>query len=223
MGEGELIQVVFYPGGQYNMSIWANIRDLLGGDERLVGHPDVTETTPDDLDKLEPKGVILAGGPFSALDDMDDRARMGYSRELIKHCHGRYPLLGICLGHQAIAHALGGKVVRGKLGEYSLTRIEITGQGKGQPIFRRIPDNFNAWASHTDEVGEVPEGFDVMARSGSCEVEAMGHHRFETYGLQFHPEERTQYGGRIFESFLKHSCRVEADELNLLKYRELLI
>lgn len=168
-------------GGQYTHLIGRALRDVgLKGD--LIDNETPVEEMGDAA------GVILSGGP--SLDDSGDSGL--YAREL------DVPILGICLGHQAIAEEFGGEVGPGEKGGYAEVEIEITGNG----LFDGIGDSTRVWASHADEVKGVPDGFEVTARSEICEVEAMAHRDRPIFGVQFHPEvHHTEQGGAILRNF----------------------
>ena len=110
------------------------------------------------------------------------------------------PLLGICFGHQLIAHALGGKVEKGKSAEYGIAKITID---DADGIFAGVPREINAWVSHFDEVKKIPEGFVSLAHSQTCAHEAMRHKTKKIFGVQFHPEVwHTEHGEEILRNFL---------------------
>jgi GMP synthase (glutamine-hydrolysing) len=105
------------------------------------------------------------------------------------------------LGHQLIAHSLGGKVERGKSAEYGISRIEVDEEGV---LLEGMPKSFNAWVSHFDEVVSMPYGFARLAHSNSCKIEAMENAAKKIFSVQFHPEVwHTENGERILENFLK--------------------
>lgn len=175
--------------GQYKHLIWRTLRDL-GVESRIVANSV-------DLDDLDCDGLVLSGGPFSAYADIKDFSKMGNTEKIIKEFSG--PILGICLGHQAIGHVLGGKVSKGKKGEYGYSEIIVDQE---DDILRGIK-RIKAWVSHFDEVREVPEDFTVLAHSDICNVEAMKSEKRPVYGVQFHPEvSHTERGEEIFKNFI---------------------
>ena len=181
-------------GSQYTHVIWRSVRDL-GYEVKIF--PNSAK-----LSELQSASAfILSGGPGSAFSP-----QVGVSRELVKRIAQRKlqkPLLGICLGHQLIAHLLGGKVARGKSAEYGLLQIEVL---ERDTLFKGVPKRFNAWASHFDEVKQAPKGFAVLARSEVCEIEAMANEGLSLYSVQFHPEVwHTEHGSRIIANFLELS------------------
>jgi GMP synthase (glutamine-hydrolysing) len=195
--------------GQLNHLIWRTIRDL-DVDTELI----LNSTPLEEIKKKDPDALIIGGGPYSVHEDLDTFEKMGYCKDYILNFKG--PILGICLGHQAIAHAMGGKVDRGSKGEYGFSEIEVDDSSS---LLKGL-DKFTAWVSHFDEVKELPQGFKSLAHSDVCKVEAMegvvqrsmipkvsggvqgsGAPR---YGLQFHPEaHHTEHGEEIFKNFIE--------------------
>jgi len=145
------------------------------------------------------EGFVLSGGPSSVLSGYEK-----INEEIIKRVFSgewKKPVLGICFGHQLIAHVLGGKVGKGGRAEYGFTEIERIGEST---ILKNMPERFRAWASHFDEVKRVPSGFRVVARSHACEVEAMENTEIRMFATQFHPEVwHTENGEQIFRNFLE--------------------
>lgn len=145
--------------------------------------------------------VIIGGGPARApLLPQDFLERF---RNFLNEYEG--PVLGICLGHQAIARALGGEVVEAEKPEYGPMVVEVISE---DPLFLGFPRRFKAWMSHNDEVRRLPPGFRHLAKSTMCRIQAMGSEDNRVYGVQFHPEvEHTQYGLQLFRNFLSMARR----------------
>ncbi len=115
----------------------------------------------------------------------------------------KLPLLGICYGHQMIAHTWGAKVAKGKSAEYGMGEVEID---KNDVIFKGIPKKLRVWVSHFDEVKELPKDFVKLAHSESCGIEAMMHKSMPVFGIQFHPEVwHSEHGEDIIRNFLEVS------------------
>jgi GMP synthase (glutamine-hydrolysing) len=111
------------------------------------------------------------------------------------------PILGICLGHQAMAQAYGGTVRTGASGGYAAVDIEIIEEND---ILKGIGPVTKVWASHADEVSKLPPGFLKLARSKICEVEAMKHIIKPLYGVQWHPEvSHTERGNDLLKNFFR--------------------
>jgi GMP synthase (glutamine-hydrolysing) len=176
-------------GSQYTHVIWRTCRDL--GHDGKIAPKTVARAELDSAD-----AVILSGGPSSVTKD-DFHALPAFIRE---KPDGK-AVLGICLGHQLIAHTLGGKVVKGKNAEYGISRIEVDRPGV---LLEGVPGSFSAWVSHFDEVKRMPAGFTALAHSDTCGVEAMEAPVRKLFSTQFHPEVwHTENGERILENFLK--------------------
>jgi GMP synthase (glutamine-hydrolysing) len=168
--------------GQFTHLEQRALRDM-GVDVELL---DAT-TPPEDV---EADGLVLSGGP-----DMDD---VGRSREYLDL---GIPVLGICLGMQLIADELEGRVGSGEYGGYADVTVEITDDD--DPLVGSLASETRVWASHADEVKEVPEGFTRTARSDVCGVESMSDTDRDLYGVQWHPEvSHTAEGEEVFENFL---------------------
>ena len=176
-------------GSQYTHVIWRTCRDL--GQEGKIVPKSISR------DELDAAGaVILSGGPSSVTKD-DFHSLPAFIREK----PADKAVLGICLGHQLLAHTLGGKVVKGKNAEYGISKIEVDKPGE---LLAGVPTPFNAWVSHFDEVREMPKGFASLAHSDTCAHEAMEMPLKKIFSVQFHPEVwHTEHGEKILENFLK--------------------
>lgn len=175
-------------GGQYVHRIWRSLREI-SQESEIVPPAKIHEK----LESEQPIGLILSGGPTSVYEDS-----LGLSNELLDL---DMPILGICWGHQLIAHYLGGKVQYGKSGEYGHSIVTVDSE---DTILKGMPKTFQAWVSHRDEVVEVPEGFIPLAHSETCAIEAMAHDSKPIYGVQFHPEVfHTQDGKIILKNFVE--------------------
>lgn len=174
-------------GSQYTHVIWRTVREL-GFDGKIVPKG----VSASELSKAS--AVILSGGPSSVTKDPFHSLPA-----FIKSA--KVPLLGICLGQQLLAHVLGGKVVKGKNAEYGISRIEVDFPGV---ILAGLPNSFNAWVSHFDEVAKMPAGFASLAHSETCKIEAMENPTKKIFAVQFHPEVwHTEGGEKIISNFLK--------------------
>lgn len=174
-------------GGQYAHLIANRIRRLGVYSEIYDG-----EVSADKLSEY--KGIILSGGPASvhAEDGLKCDPAV-FELEI--------PILGICYGHQLIAHILGGKVEKGKVREYGSSVVDILDK-KG--VLFGLSDEENAWMSHFDQVTEAPDEFEVVASTGDCPIAATANYERHIYTLQFHPEvTHTPCGMLILENFVK--------------------
>lgn len=167
--------------GQFNHLIARAIRENV--ETGLISN----QTPPDEI---EANGLILGGGP--ALE------RAGRCAEYLQEL--KIPILGICLGMQLMGTTFGGKVAPGTLGGYAEVEVEVI---KEDDILRGLPSHFKTWASHADQVVELPKEFEVLARSRVCEIEAMKHLEKPLYGVQWHPEVvHTEHGQKLLENFI---------------------
>jgi GMP synthase (glutamine-hydrolysing) len=111
------------------------------------------------------------------------------------------PVFGICLGMQVIAAELGGTVGPGEYGGYADVTVEIT--AAEDPLVGSLAPETRVWASHADEVKQVPDGFVRTGTSDVCGVEAMSDTDRNLFGVQWHPEvAHTEGGEAVFENFL---------------------
>jgi GMP synthase (glutamine-hydrolysing) len=139
----------------------------------------------------EPDGLILSGGPTME--------RIGRSDEMVKELD--LPILGICLGQQLIADAFGGKIATGQKGGYAAIEVEILDEDE---ILKGLGPTTNVWASHADEVTELPPDFICLARSNVCEIESMRHTTKPLFGVQWHPEvSHTEKGNELLLNFFE--------------------
>ncbi len=175
-------------GGQYTHLIARRVRELGVYSEIVPG-----DSPAEAVLSRRPGALILSGGPRSVFDDGAPRVDPGILRSGI-------PMLGICYGHQLLAHALGGIVRRSPRAEYGRTRIRVVGSSR---IMEGLPDEFSAWMSHGDVVLRPPDGFSVTATSDSGLIAAMESPERNMYSVQFHPEvSHTEHGREILRNFL---------------------
>ena len=182
-------------GSQYSQLIARRVREASVYCE-LLPH----DVTPERFAALNPRGVILSGGPASVYDP---------GAPLIPDfvLESGLPILGICYGMQLLAHQLGGKVAPSTKREYGPANLH-SNRGASS-IFSGLPDSFGVWMSHGDKVTELPPGFEIIARSDNSDFAAMadscGH-----IGIQFHPEVvHTPLGRDIIKNFLYKVCSCE--------------
>ncbi len=181
-----------------------NLVQYLGdlGAEPLVFRND--RATIGELASMRPSHIVISPGPGSPDKDA------GISNEVIRHFHGQVPILGVCLGHQCIAHTFGGRVVRAtRLMHGKVSRINH----QGGRLFVGIPTSFEATRYHSLIVEEpLPSELQVLARTPEGEVMALRHRAAPTYGLQFHPESiLTPHGKRLLANFVALTAKDTAE------------
>jgi len=168
--------------GQFTHLEQRALRDM-GVDVDIIDN----DTPPEEIDA---DGVVLSGGP-----DID---RIGNCPDYLDL---DVPVFGICLGMQIIAAELGGRVGGGDYGGYADVTVQI--DDGDDPLVGSLAPETRVWASHADEVKQVPEGFERTAHSDICGVEAMSNDDTDLYGVQWHPEvAHTEEGEAVFENFL---------------------
>jgi anthranilate synthase/aminodeoxychorismate synthase-like glutamine amidotransferase len=154
-----------------------------------------------DIESCKPEAIVISPGPGHPSE-----AEM--SLDIIKTFAGRIPMLGVCLGHQAIVHAFGGEVVRaGKIMHGKTSRMK--GDGKG--LFHGIDGSFEAMRYHSlvAKRETLPKDFIVTAESeDDHEIMGIRHKEFPLEGIQFHPESiMTIIGKRLLRNFLEVTCK----------------
>lgn len=151
--------------------------------------------TIEDIEEMAPEKIILSPGPKSPKE-------AGICMDVVKHFYKRLPILGICLGHQCIGEALGGKVSYAKElfhGKQSEIHHDMTS------VFTGIDTPIKVARYHSLAVLEegLPRDLKILARTEDGEIMAMRHRDYPVVGLQFHPESiYTDHGKRIIENFV---------------------
>jgi anthranilate synthase/aminodeoxychorismate synthase-like glutamine amidotransferase len=165
----------------------------LGAEPRVFRNDEIAV---EEIGALEPSHIVISPGPCTP-----DEA--GITLSTIAAFAGRIPILGICLGHQAIGQAFGGKVVRaGRVMHGKTSRIRHDGAG----VFRGIAADFVATRYHSlvVERGSLPECLVVSAHSEDGEIMGLRHRQLAVEGVQFHPEALlTEHGHRMLQNFIE--------------------
>lgn len=192
----EMILILDF-GGQYNQLIARRVRE----------NGVYCEIVPYDysLDKIRaknPRGIIFTGGPSSVYGEDTPKADPGVFALGI-------PVLGICYGHQFMAHTLGGKVESAFIGEYGKAPVTLD---VACELFDGLGVESECWMSHMDRVASAPKGFTVVSHTKECPVAAMIDPTRHLYGVQFHPEvEHTPFGRKMLANFLFKICKLHGD------------
>ncbi|MGI9953514.1 aminodeoxychorismate/anthranilate synthase component II [Moorellaceae bacterium AZ2] len=163
------------------------------GEEVIVRRNDAI--TLEEMEKLKPRYLVISPGPSTPNE-------AGISLAAIKNFAGRIPILGVCLGHQCIGQAFGGRVVRAKRLMHGKTS-SINHDGK--TIFRGLKNPFRATRYHSLIVEEetLPACLEVTAKSEQGELMGIRHRKFPIEGVQFHPESiLTEEGKKLLANFL---------------------
>ena len=162
------------------------------------------EITIEEIEKMSPAAIIISPGPGYPKD-------AGISEEVIKTFSGRIPILGVCLGHQAIA-AFGGKIVHAKQQLHGKqTDINLN---TANPLFSGLKSTIKAARYHSLVVDSIslPTCLSVIATDDKAQIMAIRHREHPTYGVQFHPEvTHSEYGNVILKNFLYEVCGCKGD------------
>ena len=153
--------------------------------------------TPEDMEKLGPKALIISPGPGHPQD-------AGYSVEAIQYFAGKIPVLGVCLGHQAICQAFGGHVSYAK--ELMHGKVSEIFVDQGCPLFLGLPERIPVARYHSlcAVREDLPRCLKVTAWTMDQEIMAIAHKTLPVYGVQFHPESvMTRDGKVMIRNFLK--------------------
>jgi len=164
----------------------------LGQDIRVLRND---QTSVDAVAKMRPAGIVISPGPSNP-------TRAGISNEVIRHFSGKFPLLGICLGHQCIGYVFGGKVIGAPQimhGKSSLI------QHNNQGIFKGLPSPFSAIRYHSLVVAKegLPDCLQITAQTDDGTIMGLQHRLYPVYGIQFHPESfMTENGKPLLQNFI---------------------
>lgn len=167
----------------------------------------------DDIKAFGAKGIILSGGPSSVGGEFSPTV----SDEIFDL---GVPVLGICYGQQLMCSLLGGAVSGSDEREFGRAMIDVVAES---PLFAdcwKLGDSAQVWMSHGDKVEKLPEGFSVIAKTGSAPYAAVAHEERLFYGVQFHPEVvHTPDGAKLLSNFVHLICRCNK-EWNMHNYLE---
>lgn len=193
----EKIIVLDY-GSQYNQLITRRIREF-GVFSELLSH----RITAEEIKEMQPKGIILSGGPNSVYDD----GSFGIDEAIFDL---GIPVLGICYGMQLMTHRLGGSVEAAKNKEYGKAELEVLAADAA--LFQHTPAKQTVWMSHGDLVTKAPEGFSIVGTSKDCPIASIENTERKMYGVQFHPEVRhSEYGNDLLKNFALTVCGCKGD------------
>src|SRR3989449_5500104 len=184
---------VVYVNGQYNHLTVRNHKEL--GVESKLLPPSVSL---EQLESMNPDALVMGGGPQNVRSPNQLTGELADAARLIRKV--KLPMLCICVTHQLLAAAFGGVTEAARKPEFGPVEISVLDDGR---ILEGLGPSFTAWESHNDEVVRKPDGFEVIAKSNNCSVEAMRHEKRDIFGVQFHPEvSHTTKGVELFKNFL---------------------
>lgn len=184
-------------GGQYNQLVARRVREC-----NVYCEIYSYKTPLEKIKEMNPKGIILTGGPNSCYEPDSPT----YSRELFEL---GIPILGLCYGAQLMMHILGGKVERAKVREYGKTEVFVENE---TALFQGIQNPTICWMSHFDYISKAAPGFTVTAHTADCPVAAAQNTAQQLYAIQFHPEVlHTVQGKEILRNFVCGICGCSAD------------
>ncbi len=160
------------------------------------------DTPADQITALNPKGIILTGGPNVVYEPNAPMADKGIFSLNI-------PILGICYGAQLMGYMLGGTVEKASQREYGKKDLQVNNT---HPLFAGIPQKTSCWMSHTYHVSQLPADFENIAQTDTCPIAAMANDSRRWYGVQFHPEVvHTPEGRTLLRNFLYDCCGCKGD------------
>ena len=184
-------------GSQYSRLIARRIRESNVYCE-IISH----KSSWDDISKLNPKGVILSGGPSSVYDESAPLCPLWVYESGL-------PVLGICYGMQVMVHQLGGTVSNSAKREYGHAILHQN--ATQEKLFNGLGASMSVWMSHGDRIDSLPPGFESKAFTDNSPIAVIGNNA-NLFGIQFHPEVvHTPQGKEILENFLFHVCEILPD------------
>lgn len=175
-----------------------NLVQYLGelGEEVVVHRNDEIDVVG--IEQLQPNHILLSPGPCTPNE-------AGITLDVIHHFKGKIPIFGVCLGHQAIGQAFGGKVVRAERLMHGKTSPIIH---NNKSVFEGIPSPFTATRYHSliVERSSLPDCLEITAETAEGEIMGLAHKEYAVEGVQFHPESIiTAHGHDLLRNFLKRS------------------
>ena len=174
-----------------------NLYQLIGSIDEDIKVIRNDEMTVEEIEELQPSCIIISPGPGKP-------SEAGIIEEVVQKCYTKYPILGVCLGHQAIVEAFGGTVSYAQSvmhGKSSIIKVDTT-----NPIFKGIGEKTAVARYHSlaAKKENLPECLKIIGESDDGEIMAISHKNYPVYGLQFHPESiLTPEGLDIITNFLK--------------------
>ncbi len=191
----DLVLVIDF-GGQYNQLVARRVRECNVYCEIYSYKTDIEK-----IKAMNPKGIILTGGPNSCYEE----GAPTYTKELFEL---GIPVLGLCYGAQLMNLILGGKVEHAPVREYG--KIETFIDGSKDKLFAGVEDSTIVWMSHNDYISQAAPGFEIIAHTADCPVAAAANEEKKLYSIQFHPEVlHTVKGKEILYNFVRNICETD--------------
>jgi len=190
MDQEKVIVIDF--GGQYNQLVARRVRECNVYCEIYSYRTDLEQ-----IKAMNPKGIILTGGPNSCYEGDSPT----YTKELFEL---GIPVLGLCYGAQLMMHVLGGTVEKAPVREYGKTEVTVDVKS---PLFKDVLEKTLCWMSHNDYISKAAPGFEIVAHTKDCPVAAAENRDENLYIIQFHPEVlHTEEGTKILYNFVRNIC-----------------
>lgn len=192
----ELVIVIDF-GGQYNQLVARRVRECNVYCEIYSYKTDIAK-----IKAMNPKGIILTGGPNSCYEDGAPTC----TEELFNL---GVPVLGLCYGAQLMMHVLGGKVEKAPVREYGKTEVMVD---NSSALFTDVSPTTICWMSHFDYISKVAPGFRICAHTADCPVAAAEDASRNLYAIQFHPEVlHTKEGTKMLHNYVRGICGCAGD------------
>ena len=193
----ELVIVIDF-GGQYNQLVARRVRECNVYCEIYSYKTDLEK-----IKEMNPKGIILTGGPNSCYEEGAPTC----SKELFEM---GIPVLGLCYGAQLMMHVLGGKVEKAEVSEYGKTEVLV--DKTESKLFKDVSEKTICWMSHTDYISQIAPGFEISAHTADCPVATAENEDKNLYAIQFHPEVlHTAEGTKMLSNFVLGVCGCAGD------------
>ncbi len=190
MNQEKVIVIDF--GGQYNQLVARRVREC-----NVYCEIYSYRTPIEQIKAMNPKGIILTGGPNSCYEADSPT----YTKELFEL---GIPVLGLCYGAQLMMHVLGGKVEKAPVREYGKTEVMVD---TTSPLFGNVAPTTICWMSHFDYISKTAPDFKIVAHTADCPVAAAENADKKLYAIQFHPEVlHTQEGSKMLYNFVRGVC-----------------
>ena len=157
----------------------------------------------DEIEKQAPSKIVISPGPCTP-------SKAGISKEVVRHFAGKIPLLGVCLGHQSVAEAFGGEIIKARKLMHGKTSMI---QHDGKTVFQGLPNPFEATRYHSLVVNRktLPDCFEITAESDDGEIMGIRHKELVIEGVQFHPESILTIHGK---DLMKNVIDLPAEKVN---------